>query len=255
MEFYSRINRINSVIQEYFVKHPFEQDVLAKELMSKFISAGVYKKDHRNGLPLRKDLRKLDERNELLLIPLLFPDRKETNTRWYFTRMGVDVSTIEKNVPFKVKPKLNKSGRKGRDEHYVIDLCDEVLNLAASRQHTFDFLLGDLHKDGIGRTKLPVDAFYETLNLVVEFMEKQHTESVTHFDKPDIITVSGVSRGEQRKIYDHRRHELILKNNIDLVNISYSDFEYNRQKKIIRNRSLDLEIVKNILSKHIEKNS
>lgn len=40
--------------------------------------------------------------------------------------------------------------RKDRD-----DLCDEILGAKASRQHTFDFLLGD----GIPGRHLPVDAF------------------------------------------------------------------------------------------------
>ena len=87
------------------------------------------------------------------------------------------------------------------DESYVIDLCDEVLNEKALRQHRFDFLKGD------AGTKLPVDAYYKSKNLVVEYNERQHTESVALFDKKK--TISGVSRGEQRKIYDKRRTEVL----------------------------------------------
>lgn len=82
------------------------------------------------------------------------------------------------------------------DESYVIDLCDEALKLKALRQHPFDFLKGDS-----GR-KLPVDAFYPPLNLVIEFKEKQHSEEMTFFDRRE--TVSGFGRGEQRKLYDWR---------------------------------------------------
>ena len=49
---------------------------------------------------------------------------------------------------------LVKKNRQSSDEHYVIDLCDEVLGLKASRQHRFDFLKGDT---GV---RLPVDAYY-----------------------------------------------------------------------------------------------
>jgi hypothetical protein len=96
--------------------------------------------------------------------------------------------------------------RKRSDESYVIDLCDEVLKQQALRQHRFDFLRGDTG------TKLPVDAYYQTLNIVVEFMERQHTEQVKFFDRRQ--TVSGVGRGEQRKLYDQRRREVVPQNGI-----------------------------------------
>jgi len=55
-----------------------------------------------------------------------------------------------------------------RDEDYVIDLCDRVPNLKAKRQHRFDFLRGDPGKSG-RRAMLPVAAFYQELNLVIEY--------------------------------------------------------------------------------------
>ena len=129
--------------------------------------------------------------------------------------------------------------KKRRDEDYIIDLCDEVLSLTASRQYCFPFLMGDTGK------RLPVDAYYKELNLVVEYCERQHTESVPFFDRR--VTVSGVSRGEQRRIYDERRREVLPKNGIRLVNISYSDFEYDSRKHIIRNHSRDIQVIKRLL--------
>jgi len=128
---------------------------------------------------------------------------------------------------------------KCKDEHYVLDLCDKVLGLISFRQYRFDFLLGDPNLKGIA-VKLPVDSFYKDLNLVVEYRERQHTESLTFFDKPNKLTVSGVHRGEQRKIYDERRREILPKNNIHLVEISFSDFDYDKQKRIIRNPNKDI---------------
>ena len=103
------------------------------------------------------------------------------------------------------------ASRKNSDEHYVIDLCDEILGLKASRQHTFDFLRGD----GEPGRKLPVDAYYPNLKLVVEYKERQHTESVAFFNKK--TTVSGVSRDEQRRIYDQRRRNVLPKHGIQLI--------------------------------------
>lgn len=137
-----------------------------------------------------------------------------------------------------------------KDEHYIIDLCDNVLDAKASRSHTFDFLRGDPNKKGVSK-KLPVDAFYESLNLVIEFNERQHTEKVPFFDKPNKMTVSGVSRGEQRKIYDQRRKEVLPKHGIDLIVLSYFDFNFDSRKKIIRNRTDDIEILKEKLKKYV----
>ena len=132
--------------------------------------------------------------------------------------------------------------RKDRDEDYVIDLCDEVLNEKASRQHRFDFLKGD------SGTKLPVDAYYESPQLAVEYHERQHTEVVGFFDKPERKTVSGVSRGEQRKIYDKRRAEVLPRHGIRLIVISYDDFDCDGAKRIKRDKEHDLEVVKKKLA-------
>jgi hypothetical protein len=123
-----------------------------------------------------------------------------------------------------------------KDETYVIDLCDEILGIKAKRQHRFPFLLGD------SGMSLPVDAFYHELNLVVEYFERQHSEPVPFFDRR--LTVSGVGRGEQRRIYDERRREILPLHGIRLIRISYSDFEYDRRKRIIRDHKRDIQIVK-----------
>lgn len=121
----------------------------------------------------------------------------------------------------------------------MIDLCDKILGHTSLRQHRFDWLRGDS-----GRT-LPVDAYYPSLNLVVEYMESQHTESVPHFDKR--VTVSGVSRGEQRKIYDRRRQELIPKHGLSLIIINYTDLQFGSNKRLVRNCESDNAVLRNKL--------
>ena len=167
-----------------------------------------------------------------------------------FTRNGATIYLVDQKAINQTNTKVEPSiipkhtiSSKGKDEHYVLDLCDKVLGLTSSRQHKFDFLLGDMGKNG-QRRKLPVDSYYENLNLVIEYYEKQHTENVEHFDKRNKMTISGVHRGEQRKIYDERRRQVLPQNNIKLIEISYSDFNFNRQKRIIRDLKHDTEIVK-----------
>ncbi len=134
--------------------------------------------------------------------------------------------------------------RKDSDEAYVIDLCDEVLTLKGSRQHKFDFLKGD------AGTKLPVDVFYPSLNLVIEYRERQHTEPVKLFD--GLQTVSGVSRGEQRKIYYQRRRDVLPQHGIKLIEINYDDFDYDSRKRVIRKYTRDLIKLKHLLNNHLE---
>lgn len=136
-------------------------------------------------------------------------------------------------------------GRANSDEHYVIDLCDEVLGEKAKRQAKFDFLKGDT-----GRA-LPVDAYYVNKKLVIEYHECQHSESVKFFDRK--ITVSGVTRDQQRRIYDERRKIELPKHGITLIEISYKAF--GASKKLKRDRKKDLAIVRKILQSYIASSS
>lgn len=65
--------------------------------------------------------------------------------------MSVDVKTTN-TTPSNIAKSTVRKGREQSDESYVIDLCDEVLGIKASRQHKFDFLTGDTGH------RLPVDA-------------------------------------------------------------------------------------------------
>jgi hypothetical protein len=157
-------------------------------------------------------------------------------------------STSAINIPVKEKkpvvkspePKAKKAPLRSKsDESYIIDLCDEVLKQKALRQYRFDFLKGD------AGTKLPVDAYYPGLNLVVEYREKQHSEEVKFFDRRQ--TVSGMGRGEQRKLYDQRRRDVLPKQGIKLIELSYDDFERTLNKKLARHKDIDVRKVKDKL--------
>ena len=128
-----------------------------------------------------------------------------------------------------------------RDEDYVIDLCDEILGESAIRQHRFDFLRGDAN------TRLPVDAYYPSRKLVVEYRERQHTQSVRHFDKPDRMTVSGVHRGDQRRLYDQRRRDVLPRHGIRLVEIEFSSLKHRSNGRLVRDRVADYAVIKGIL--------
>lgn len=89
-----RVNRINTVLSQYFNRNPGIEKIPAKDLMSEFIEAGIYNKDHRNGLPIRNDLRELDDRGELDRIPFVLAVRKNVNTNWFFIPSNADLDEI-----------------------------------------------------------------------------------------------------------------------------------------------------------------
>ena len=123
-----------------------------------------------------------------------------------------------------------------KDEKYIIDLCSQVLGRVASQQHRFDFLRGDTG------CKLPVDAYYAELNLVIEYRERQHTESVDFWDRKP--TASGIPRAQQRARYDQRRREVLPQHGIKVVEIGYHEFGHDGRKRLLREMENDKLVVR-----------
>lgn len=134
----------------------------------------------------------------------------------------------------------------------MIDLCDEILGQVAIRQARFEFLRGDSGRTG-RRVYLPVDAFYPELNLVVEYREAQHTMAVAHFDKPDRKTIGGVHRGEQRRIYDERRRQVLPQHGIVLVEIDCMDLAHDGRFRLSRDKERDRPVVEALLANYRRK--
>lgn len=135
--------------------------------------------------------------------------------------------------------------RADSDEHYVLDLCDEVLGVPGIRQATFDWLRGDPSPARPRGTKLPVDGYWPDPRLVVEFQEEQHSAPSPFFDRRH--TVSGVGRGEQRRLYDERKRTLIPEHGLRLVVIEKAAFVL-KSRKIDRDRARDLQVVRRHLA-------
>lgn len=245
-----KIHSINKVLFEYFTNNKANEPVLAKHFMNEFIKAGIFPTDLKQGLQIRTLLRELDRTNQLHLIPFVFPVRKNKNTNWFFAPANVNLTRIvidkTPHAPTKRRQSVTKS-RCDSDELYVLDLCDEVLHLNSARQHKFPFLVGDPNSNGKCK-ELPVDGWYEQLNLVIEYNEEQHTNAVPHFDKP--MTISGIPRREQRNRYDQRRREVLKEKGIRMVVFSYSEFEHNSRKRLKRNRDNDITIVRSKLNQY-----
>lgn len=135
--------------------------------------------------------------------------------------------------------------RADSDEHYILNLCDEALGVPGIRQAKFDWLRGDPSPARPRGTKLPVDGFWPDLALVVEFQEEQHTQPTPFFDRRH--TVSGVGRGEQRRLYDERKRTLIPEHGLRLVVIEKAEFTL-KSRRIDRDRARDLQVVRRHLA-------
>lgn len=131
--------------------------------------------------------------------------------------------------------------RADSDEHYVLGLCDEVIGTRGERQATFPWLVGDVSPTTGRARRLPVDGYWPALALVVEFQEKQHTEAVPLFDRR--ATVSGVPRGEQRRLYDQRKVETLPQHGIRVVVIHKFEFR-TRADKIARDHERDILVIR-----------
>ncbi|EIU84106.1 hypothetical protein MM1S1540310_0353 [Mycobacteroides abscessus subsp. bolletii 1S-154-0310] len=131
--------------------------------------------------------------------------------------------------------------RADSDEHYVLDLCDEVLGLVGRRQQRFDWLRGDPSPSRPRGTELPVDGYWPQLGLIVEFQEEQHSQPSPFFDRRQ--TVSGVGRAEQRRRYDERKRTEIREHGMQLIVIEKSAFTV-KSKRIARDRAGDLAVVR-----------
>lgn len=78
------LEAIRMTVFKYFSENRSENKVKAKDLMPQFIEAGIFEKDHQNGLPIREVLRDLDKENRLDELIFVHPERKAKNTNWYF---------------------------------------------------------------------------------------------------------------------------------------------------------------------------
>lgn len=245
-----RVTQINTVVANYFAANPDTDWIPAKAIMADLVAAGVFAKDTKKGLPLRKVLRALDKENALDTLPLVHAERTETAVYWYFVKEGV--TFVPKEIVNTVSRKDRaKAARESTDEFYIIDLCDELLNEPASRKHTFSYLLGDMHKRGKTRTRLPLAAYYENANLVIEFIEKKN-KTAAQLEKLQAITASGLTRANQILRYNNRRREVLQKKDINLVEIDYAAFECDANKNLVRDKNADVNVIKKILKHYIK---
>lgn len=241
------IDQLNDAIKTFFESNPDKEWIPVKEIMPELVKAGIFKKDVKKGMPFRKVLVALNKADELDKIPFVHAEKKNEAIYWYLVREGGKFTAKESsNLPPQNPNKEND--RSIQDDDYLIALCDEILNKTSKKQFTFDDLRGDYHKDKITRTKLPLDAYYSDLSLVIEVVNKKSIAPKNGRDKSQKLTVSGVTREEQRKIYQERKRTFLEDKNIKVFEINFALFDTNEQNRLVRNQENDTALLKDLLN-------
>ena len=113
------------------------------------------------------------------------------------------------------------------DESYILDLVEALLKEKCIRQCRFD-------------------GYFPLNKLIVEYMEKQHSESVPVMDGR--MTISGCPRGRQRQIYQDRKRQYAADNGYEYLEVDYREFEFERRNgRLERNPGRDKGILIRLL--------
>lgn len=244
----NNVQAINEVVDAYFIANPEVDCFAANKLMPLLVEKGVFNVDKKNGLPLRQVLREMDKNKELESLPRLFAERIEPNVFWYFLREGAEFKS--NHIPAEPNAKQKRAEELlNSDEVYLLDLIDSALNQTGSRKHTFSFLLGDLHKDGESRTELPLDSYYRELRLAIEIV--QHPEVINNSPRSQKLTISGITRAEQRLRYAKRKGIVLKQNDIAFLEISLIKFEVNEENRLVRDSKKDMKVLNVLLKEFI----
>ena len=130
-----------------------------------------------------------------------------------------------------------------RDQDYVTSLVAKLLGEEPLREHRFSWLKGDTG------SLLPVDAYYPSHELVLEYRERQHLA-----DRPDSfpmwdrrMTASGVTRREQRAKYDLLREAEIPAHGLRLILVDADELAVDVRGRLLRAADIDRVALSRIL--------
>jgi len=84
--------QIDALIADWF-KRTGREDAKPKDVMPFLVERGIFRADHREGLPLRKLLRELDRSGDLSIMTTVRFEQRPKNKLWYFVPPGISRPT------------------------------------------------------------------------------------------------------------------------------------------------------------------
>ena len=199
-------------------------------MMSYFVLAGIFKNDDSKGKNLQNSLRRLEEKNQLHLIPFARVEQRNILKKWFFVRANFKPGTQEAKKNTK---KLKKTTFKNSDAFYVLGLCNKVL---ISKFETIkkEFIIrnSNISTETI---KLRVDGFYPELALAIKFLDK--SEKQFSKTKQTVFT--------ENAILEEKKYQLVF--------ISYKKLKHFDSGQLQRIMMEDLEVLRTVLEPYYPK--
>ncbi len=90
-----------------------------------------------------------------------------------------------------------------------------------------------------------MDGYFHKQRLIVEYHERQHTQPVPIMDRRN--TVSGVRRGEQRRLYDQRKREWASNSGLRYVAVPFDALVHDRRGRLKRDSARDRATIASLL--------
>jgi hypothetical protein len=84
-EDFQKVQRINRCITAFFETSNATK-VEAKELMGTFIEKGIFQSNDKDGLPIRKFLKHLEDQGIIRLVPQAIYEQKNKSKSWFFIK-------------------------------------------------------------------------------------------------------------------------------------------------------------------------
>ena len=121
-------------ISDYFKDHPGTTKFPAKDLMPYLEQKKIFKKTQGERTPIENLLDKMNERDHINVFPWALGEGDPHRLQWSFVFLeGYSLRELEERIPDEQTSKFIELG----DENYLLDLCDEILDQKALRQHLF----------------------------------------------------------------------------------------------------------------------
>ena len=121
-------------ISDYFKDHSGTTKFPAKDLMPYLEQKNIFKKTGNERNPVEDLLDLMSENDHINFFPWALGEGDSTRSRWSFGFLkGGSLEELEEKIIDEQTSKFVEFG----DENYLLDLCDEILDQKALRQHLF----------------------------------------------------------------------------------------------------------------------
>lgn len=227
-----------TAVSDHFRDRPGTIKFPAVELMPRLFELNVFPNTYEERSPVEDLLDLMNRNDHISILPWAIGEGDPERLKWSFVFLeGSSLKELEEKMADEQTSRFVELG----DENYLLDLCDEILDQKALRQHKFNFL-------GEGRN-LPFLGFYPNLNLALYYQKPPQSEVVTRLENINWISGRSLHREKEEEEFLQRCRELLSEKGIQHLEIHHSIFSYNKLKRMNRNLQKDKLTLENLIGK------